>query len=425
MTPANDPALWLPYTQMATAGPNLRVRTARGVRLELEDGRELIDGIASWWCMVHGYRHPELDEAVREQLQRLSHVMLGGLVHETTERLAHRLVEVAPVGLNHVFFADSGSVGVEVALKMAVQYWRNVGRPEKRRFVSLAKAYHGDTLGCMLVSDPSDGLGDVTAFQTEPSLLAPAPACGFTSTPDTARRDAETLERLIATNRDHLAALIVEPILQAAGGFNVYSPHYLKRAREVCDEHGVLLICDEVATGFGRTGALFASDHAQITPDIMVVGKALTGGYTGHAATLATSRVFESFLGTDPGRALMHGPTFMGNPLACAVACKSLEILLRDDYPARARRIEAILHEVLDPIRSARVADVRVVGAVGVIEMADARDLAPCQAFAIERGVWLRPYGRYVYTMPPLVIDDDEVRLVAETMRDAVMALED
>jgi adenosylmethionine-8-amino-7-oxononanoate aminotransferase len=421
---ANDPALWLPYTQMATSGPNLRVRTAKGVRLELEDGRTLIDGVASWWCMVHGYRHPELDEAVREQLGRLSHVMLGGLVHETTERLAHRLVEVSPEGLNHVFFADSGSVGVEVALKMAVQYWRNTGRPEKRRFVSLAKAYHGDTLGCMLVSDPSDGLGEVTAFRTEPSILAPSPNCGFDSNVEEAARDAENLERLVAEHGDTLAAVIVEPILQAAGGFNIYSPHYLRRLREACDAHDVLLICDEVATGFGRTGALFASNHAQITPDILIVGKALTGGYLGHAATLATSRVFEAFLGDDSGRALMHGPTFMGNPLACAVACQSLEIVLRDDYPARAQRIGSILRDVLGTVRSDRVADVRVVGAVGVIEMADERELRRCQAFAVERGVWLRPYGRYVYTMPPLIVTDDEARQIAETMRDAVMALD-
>ncbi len=417
----HESRLWLPYTQMHTVGECPRVVSADGVHLRLADGRRLIDAIASWWCVIHGYAHPELNQAVREQLDRMAHVMLGGLVHQGANELAERLVEITPPGLNHVFFGDSGSVGVEIALKMAVQHWANRDRPEKGRIVALRGAYHGDTTGCMSVCDPDEGIHQLFAGIVPRQFFVDGPRrCRHDRepTPADVAADLAPHEQLLAEHADEVAAAIVEPLLQATGGFRMHHPAYLRGLRQACDRHGVLLIFDEVATGFGRTGRMFAAEHAGVTPDIMVLGKALTAGYLGHSATLATSPVYESFLGDDARTALMHGPTFMGNPLACAVALRSIDIFQRENYLARIARIEALLREHLLPLRSPRIREVRVMGACGAVETHSAADLAGVQSFALERGVWLRPFGRWVYTMPPYVIGDAELRQVVSVIRE-------
>ncbi len=333
----HDSSLWLPYTQMRTRGDWPRVVSAEGVYLHLADGRRVIDAVASWWCAIHGYAHPELNQAVRDQLDRIAHVMLGGLVHQGAIDLADKLVEITPPGLNHVFFGDSGSVGVEIALKMAVQHWANRGRPGKGKIVALSGAYHGDTTGCMSVCDPEEGMHQRFAGIVPRQFFVAGPRrCRHDREPAPTDLDADVgpLDQLLAAHADEIAAVIVEPLLQAAGGFRMHHPAYLRALRESCDRHGVLLIFDEVATGFGRTGRMFAAEHARVTPDIMVLGKALTAGYLGHSATLATSAVYEAFLGDDAHTALMHGPTFMGNPLACAVALRSIDIFQRESYLA-------------------------------------------------------------------------------------------
>jgi adenosylmethionine-8-amino-7-oxononanoate aminotransferase len=398
-----------------------KVASARGVYLVLEDGGRLIDAIASWWCVIHGYAHPELDQAVRDQLDRMAHVMLGGLVHQPALDLAAKLVEITPPGLNHVFFGDSGSVGVEIALKMAVQYWANQGRTRKSKIVGLRGAYHGDTCGCMSVCDPDEGMHRLFAGIVPRQLHVEGPSlCRHDGEPTEAdiAADVAPLRWLLAEEDDNIAALILEPLLQAAGGFRMHHPAYVRAVHKLCGEHDVLLILDEVATGFGRTGTLFAAEQADVTPDLMVLGKALTAGYLGHSATLASQRVYQAFLGDDAGKAFMHGPTFMGNPLACAVALRSIELFERERYLDHIARIEALLKEHLLPLRSAKVRDVRVLGACGVVETRAADDLAGIQGFAMDRGVWLRPFDRYVYTMPPYVISDDELTRVVATIRE-------
>ncbi len=417
----HDSSLWFPYTQMRTRGEYPKVVSAQGVYLHLEDGRRLIDGIASWWCVIHGYSHPEINQTVRDQLDRMAHVMLGGLVHQGAIDLAHKLVEITPEGLNHVFFGDSGSVGVEIALKMAVQYWANRGRPEKGRIVAFRGAYHGDTSGCMSVCDPDEGMHRLFAGIVPRQFCVDGPRRSRHDR-EPAREDIDAdirpLRQLLTAHADEIAAVIIEPLLQAAGGFRMHHGAYLAAVRELCDDCGVLLIFDEVATGFGRTGTLFAADRAQVAPDILVLGKALTAGYLGHSATLATSPVYEAFLGDDERTAFMHGPTFMANPLACAVALRSIDIFQRDNYLERVGRIEALLQEHLLPLRSPKIREVRVMGACGVVETCSAGDLTGVQQFAIERGVWLRPLGRYLYTMPPYVIADDELLQVVAAMRE-------
>lgn len=321
--------LWYPYAQMQTMPEPLDVVSASGTRLRLSDGRELIDAIASWWCVIHGYAHPELNRAACEQIGKLPHVMLGGLTHEPARRLASELVRITPEGLDHVFFGDSGSVGVEIALKMAIQFWQNRGAVKKTRFLALEKAYHGDTTGAMSVCDPVEGMHALFAPLLPKHLFLLPPRGGFDATPEEVAADIAKLEQTLAEHHRELAAMILEPIVQAAGGFNIYSPDYLRQVRRLCEQYEVLLICDEVATGFGRTGRLFACEHAGVCPDILVLGKGLTAGYLGHSATLATDRVYGAFLGQDAGRCFMHGPTFMGNPTACAVALKSIELIDR------------------------------------------------------------------------------------------------
>ncbi len=387
------------------------------MRLRLADGRELIDGMASWWCAIHGYRHPALDEAVREQLGRMAHVMFGGLTHEPGIRLAERLVELAPDGLERVFLADSGSVSVEVAIKLALQYQRALGYTGRTRLLTVRGGYHGDTLGAMAVCDPVGGMHSLFTGVLAEHVFAERPPGGFDAGLD--ERWAADVSELIAAHAHELAAVIVEPVVQGAGGMWVYAPECVALLRRLCDEHGLLLVLDEIATGFGRTGALFACEHASVVPDVMCVGKALTGGYMTLAATLCTPAVAEAVSGGDGG-GLMHGPTFMANPLACAVALASLELLAdggRGGWREPVMAIERGLRAGLEPARGLPgVVDVRVLGAIGVVQLDRAVDVPAVTAAAVERGVWLRPFRDLIYTMPPYVIGEDDLARVTGAM---------
>ncbi len=412
--------VWHPYASSPAAQPPLLVESASGVRLRLADGRELIDGMASWWCAIHGYRHPRLDAAVTGQLERMAHVMFGGLTHEPGVELARRLVELTPDGLEHVFFADSGSVSVEVAIKMALQCQRSRGRPEKRRLLALRGGYHGDTFGAMAVCDPVGGMHHLFAGTLTEQVFAPRPPGGFEAPLDAGY--VADLEALVARHAHELAAVIAEPVVQGAGGMHVYAPGYVRLLRELCDAHDVLLILDEIATGFGRTGALFAAEHADISPDVMCVGKALTGGYMTLAATLCNARVARG-IGDGEAGVLMHGPTFMANPLACSVALASIELLLEGDWQADVARIERELRAGLAPAaRLPGVRDVRVLGAIGVVQLTAPVDVAAATAAAVERGVWLRPFNDLVYVMPPYAMGDEDLAVVTDAVVAAAAA---
>ncbi|RSO21561.1 adenosylmethionine--8-amino-7-oxononanoate transaminase [Streptomyces sp. WAC 06725] len=403
--------VWHPYGPMPGRADPLVVASASGVRLRLTEpveGRtELVDGMSSWWSAVHGYNHPVLNDAARGQLDRMSHVMFGGLTHEPAVRLAARLVEISPDGLEHVFLADSGSVSVEVAVKMCLQYWRSVGRPRKQRLMTWRGGYHGDTWQPMSVCDPEGGMHGLWQGALPQQLFADAPPPGFDAPPDPAYE--AHLRDLIARHADELAAVIVEPVVQGAGGMSFHSPAYLRVLREACDEHGVLLVLDEIATGFGRTGSLFAAGHAGVTPDVMCVGKALTGGYLTMAATLCTAAVAD---GISRGEVpvLAHGPTFMGNPLAAAVANASVDLLLSQDWAREVKRIEAGLRDGLAGAAALEgVRDVRVLGAIGVVQLDHEVDMASATRAAAREGVWLRPFRDLVYTMPPYITGDEDV----------------
>lgn len=413
--------VWHPYAALPAAQPPLLVESAAGVRLRLADGRELVDGMASWWCAIHGYRHPRLDEAVQEQLGRMAHVMFGGLAHAPAIELARRLVELTPDGLEHVFFADSGSVSVEVAIKMALQYQRSRGRPEKHRLLALRGGYHGDTFGAMAVCDPVGGMHHLFAGALPQQLFAPRPPGGFDAALDAGW--AAEVEALFAAHAGELAAVIAEPVVQGAGGMHVYAPAYVRRLRELCDAHDVLLILDEIATGFGRTGgALFAAEHAGVAPDVMCVGKALTGGYVTLAAALCSTRVARGICDGEAG-VLMHGPTFMANPLACSVALASLELLEERGWLGEVARIEAGLRAGLAPAAALPgVREVRVQGAIGVVQLERPVDVAAATAAAVERGVWLRPFRDLVYAMPPYAIGDEDLATVADAICAAAAA---
>jgi adenosylmethionine-8-amino-7-oxononanoate aminotransferase len=400
--------------------PSLPVVSAEGVRLTLADGRELIDGMASWWCAIHGYRNPALDRALTAQLERMAHVMFGGLTHEPAVRLAQRLTEIAPSGLERVFFADSGSVSVEVAIKMCMQFQRARGNTGRTRLLTVRGGYHGDTLGAMAVCDPLDGMHSMFAGVLAEHLFAERPPDGFDAGLDD--RWARQVRELVAEHAQEIAAVLVEPVVQGAGGMRFHAPHCVALLRELCDEHGLLLVLDEIATGFGRTGALFACEHAAVAPDVMCVGKALTGGYMTLAATLCTAEVAEVVSAGEAG-GLMHGPTFMANPLACAVALASLELLAGDDWRGQVAEIEKRLTAGLAPARSLPgVADVRVLGAIGVVQLERDVDIAAATAIAVEKGVWLRPFRDLIYTMPPYIIGEDDVGRVSAAMVDVARA---
>ncbi|MER5653333.1 adenosylmethionine--8-amino-7-oxononanoate transaminase [Streptomyces sp. NPDC060011] len=403
--------VWHPYGPMPGRQEPLVVESASGVRLRLAGGAgELIDGMSSWWSAIHGYGHPVLDEAARGQLDRMSHVMFGGLTHEPAVRLAKRLVDISPDGLEHVFLADSGSVSVEVAVKMCLQYWRSLGRPAKQRLLTWRGGYHGDTWQPMSVCDPEGGMHELWQGVLHRQVFADAPPAEYDAS------YAERLRELIGAHADELAAVIVEPVVQGAGGMRFHSPAYLRVLREACDAHDVLLVFDEIATGFGRTGELFAADHAGVTPDVMCVGKALTGGYLTMAATLCTARVAE---GISRGEVpvLAHGPTFMGNPLAAAVACASVDLLLGQDWRTEVKRIGTGLRDGLaEAAALPGVRDVRVLGAIGVVQLDHEVDMKAATAAAVREGVWLRPFRDLVYTMPPYVTGDRDVERIARAV---------
>ncbi|HEU0249410.1 MAG TPA: adenosylmethionine--8-amino-7-oxononanoate transaminase [Solirubrobacteraceae bacterium] len=406
--------VWHPYASLPAAQASLPVVSADGVRLRLADGRELIDGMSSWWCAIHGYRHPRLDAALREQLGRMAHVMFGGLTHEPAILLAERLVEIAPAGLERVFFADSGSVSVEVAIKMALQYQRALGRPGRTRLFTVRGGYHGDTFGAMAVCDPVGGMHSLFTGVLPEHVFADRPPDRFDVPLDTDW--AKHVVGLLAAHAHELAAVIVEPVVQGAGGMRFHSPACVALLRRLCDEHGLLLILDEIATGFGRTGAMFAGEHAGILPDVMCVGKALTGGYMTLAATLCTPAVAEA-ISAGEGGALMHGPTFMANPLACSVALASLDLLAENRWREDVARIERGLREGLAPARELPgVADVRVLGAIGVVQAKHEVDVAAATVAAAEQGVWLRPFRDLIYTMPPYVIGDRDLAKITKAM---------
>lgn len=412
--------VWHPYAG-PVASPLFGVESALGVRIRLEDGRELVDGMSSWWSVIHGYRHPRIEAAMKAQLERMPHVMFGGLTHEPAVRLCERLAEMAPGALERVFLSDSGSVAVEVALKLALQYWQARGRPERRRMLALRGGYHGDTFGAMAVCDPVTGMHGLFAGSLTPQLFAERPARRFGE--HCRPEDFADLRRLFEAHRDELAAVILEPVVQGAGGMWFYSADYLREVRRLCDESGVLLIADEIATGFGRTGRLFACEHARIAPDILCVGKALTGGTSTLAATLASGEICRALASGDPGT-FMHGPTFMGNALACAAANASLDLLEAGDWKRQVAGIEAGLVAGLSACHDLpAVADVRVLGAIGVVELHEPVDMERVAPAFVEQGIWIRPFGRLVYTMPPYVIDAFDLRRLTDGIRAVVATL--
>lgn len=406
--------IWHPYSALGSDLPIFPVVSAKGVRLKLADGRELVDGMASWWCAIHGYNHPDLNRAATEQLQQMSHVMFGGLTHPAAIELAQTLVEITPDTLSSVFFSDSGSVSVEVAMKMAIQYWHDQGAAAKQRFLSLRNGYHGDTFGAMSVCDPVTGMHSLFNQALQQQVFIDAPTSAFGE--PCHQQDLLNLKQALEQHHAELAGFILEPVVQGAGGMRFYSADFLNRARELCDQYNVLLIFDEIATGFGRTGKLFATEHCQIQPDILCIGKALTGGYLSLAATLTNDKLAQTISSGDPGL-FMHGPTFMANPLACSIASESIRLLLQSDWQGNIRRIEKCLHQNLERCATLEsVADVRILGAIGVVECKQPVDMRVIQPALVEQGVWLRPFGRLIYMMPPYIMENHDLEKLCDAI---------
>jgi adenosylmethionine-8-amino-7-oxononanoate aminotransferase len=413
--------IWHPYSASPTQIDSLLVERAKGVRLTLADGSSLIDGMSSWWSVIHGYNHPVLNAAITGQINNMAHVMFGGLTHRPAIDLTRKLLKIVPRGLEKLFFSDSGSVSVEVAMKMAMQYWYASGKPGKSSFITIRSGYHGDTWNAMSVCDPVTGMHNIFSTKLTPQYFVSPPSSGFYEPFDGAEMDE--VEASLKEHHNELAAFILEPVVQGAGGMRFYHPDYLKALRQLCNRYNVLLIADEIATGFGRTGELFACNHAGISPDIMCVGKSLTGGYMTFAATFCTADVSATISENYPG-VFMHGPTFMGNPMACSVALASIELLLNSSWQENIYRIEkglksGLLHlSALDAVK-----DARVLGAIGVVEMQEPVNMQEIQKAFVNAGIWMRPFGRLVYTMPPFIISDDELEQLTSSISKVIKHL--
>ena len=414
-------SIWHPYSAMSSDCPVYHVESANGVRLKLSDGRELIDGMSSWWSMIHGYNQPEMNNALENQLKNMAHVMFGGLTHTPAIKLTAEILAITPEPLDAVFYSDSGSVAVEVAMKMAIQYWQAKGEPQRQAFISLRHAYHGDTFGAMSVCDPETGMHSLFSDALPKQVFIEQPQCRFGET--CTEEELAPLKQALIGQSGHIAALIMEPIVQGAGGMWFYSADYLKQARELCHQHNVLLIFDEIATGFGRTGKLFACEHADVVPDIMCIGKALTGGYLSLAATLTTKDIHQTIDDGDPG-IFMHGPTFMANPLACTAALTSIRLLLESNWQENIHRIQQGLEQGLQPCKAlAQVHDVRVLGAIGVVELNEPVDMKSIVPQFVDAGVWIRPFGKLVYLMPPYIIENDDLKHLTSALVKIISAL--
>jgi len=413
--------IWHPYSSISQPSPIFPVEKASGVHIHLSTGQVLVDGMSSWWCALHGYNHPVLNQAIIDQTQNMSHIMFGGFTHEPAIALCKKLVALTPTPLQKVFLVDSGSVAVEVAMKMALQYWHSQQKPEKQRFLSLRNGYHGDTFAAMSVCDPVTGMHHLFNDVLIPQYFTEAPQCGFDEEWDESY--IEDLQQQLEQHHHVLAAVIVEPIVQGAGGMRFYSPRYLQALRRLCDHYGLLLIADEIATGFGRTGKLFACEHANISPDIMCLGKSITGGMMTLAATLCTNHVSETICEGEAG-VLMHGPTFMGNPLACAVANASIDLLLDSPWQARVQQIEQQLQQELSPLQAHdAVQAVRCLGAIGVVEMKQPVDMATIQPLFVKQGIWVRPFGRLIYLMPPFIAEAKHITTLTQGVTKVIQSL--